>query len=999
MEVLTLPGDGKKEPGHEGKPTGPTVPEEKAKCSADKPALEELAPSDQRQKSNNNNNNTGPGSISVPVPTRLLNCVTQTLVDSHHTTTIVKINSSTINSPKSHFTTPKGLLNRLTNRAQDTLLQAAMNNRPSGRGKSSFLHPHMNTYHLSSKLTSYPLKDPSGSRPVYSKPRGQNVIDLDKFETEPLPRERVGFQPRGQKLQAEGTSVVSSIATKPPSLASPREVLGGEANMQSCCADELATTTNSSEIGRPSESSGSAATVQASQVAPSVGKANLASGQIQSSVKSGADSKSKVGAAGMWTVLMVADAHQKVEATKSGTRTQQLAAGRAVIQQSAQARVGAITRSTSQAPGLDSSMWAPKQQTLRDLPGLRQTRTWDDSGFYTRTVHPGSRLNLNVLPEHAWNGGVKPQPSNSTFSERVPKTQQGLIHAEGAKTTKSMQQVLTKTPQKSELLNAAGDNSSKEHYVPPHLRIAEPKTQPLEPNKETKPANKMGSSTANSVDPAEHRGYQVESPSTIVPSSPFAESSPYGLSQENPEASMYDTRSLSPVSTMTSTAIAVEQKHTDLNDSERKLAPHLRVPKSQASLALTESQSHIQDKLNAQDVTKVDTKEGFKKTGVNGVSKFVSPTSNGKAAKDQKNTAMGWDSEPAEHPGDWESRSRHPIPAKEQMQALKSWARASESAFHEASTYVDTALPEFTRGTGVIHDGSLSTGLAEEAHFTRRLPNDPLTLARAEQTAQSKIEERNAMKQEEPTVAPLTKQEQRQLRRALRQQEEESANTPNPYKPKADIYIRPAQPRDLPQIAEIYNHYVETSAVALELDTLNQDAWRSRMVDCRGEGYDMYVAVQKSAKGNGRNRRDNCEPIYGFAYAEDQNDKRSSCRFSARAQVYVSWMHLRIGVGRCLLDRVMAMLNVNHHHKQGVDWVGEAPSVQREVKKVLIEIPYWDDSEEERAIFKMEKNEITGQMDRVPGWKAKMLENVQFEYAMTLKEIGFKKAILDKGKT
>ena len=860
---------------------------------------------------------------------------------------------------------------------------------------------------------------------------------------------------------------------------------GGEADPQPCCVDELATTTNGSETGRLSDNSGSPAIVQEFQVAPSKEMANQVSEKIQSSVDFVANNKSSVGCTSIQTVLTFADAHEKVEATKSGT--QPLIAGPPAIQNSTHARVGAITQSSSQAPGLEASMWASKPKTLRDLPGLRQgrssTATWDDSGYYSSPQTTGQRLSLNMLHQHAWNGGGKPpssknmstsanaatpQPSirsvgpkdavtaarpttdqngtiGMTISERVPNTPRVLIQPKVAETTKPLGPGVVKTPQKSGICNVADDKPSNERCVPPHLRIPEPQTQILEPKEEQNTKNKMASPTAKPLDSTKYREHDVESPSSIVPLSPAVESSRNGQSQGNPEASACGAESLTLATTMTGTAIIVDQHRQDLDDPKHKLAPHLRLPKSRAMPALAESQPAMQDQPNAQ-VTKANSEEGPKKAGINGVFKTVSPQDKSTAANHQKNATdkndivdsirtlphngskskkkekdnqnpndvngwdkpiqtahplLGWDNKRVEGPEDWEGRSRQPIPAKEQMQALESWAEASESAFHGVSAYIDTAQPGFALGTGVIHDGSLSTGLSDQAHFTRRLPNDPLTHAKAEQTAQSKIEEHMAKRQEEtpePPVRKLTKQEQRQLRRELRERDAEFAKIPNPYKPKADIYIRPAQPRDLPQIVEIYNHYVETSAVALELDALDQNTWRLRMEDCRGEGYDMYVAVQKSGQGNGRYRRDHCEPIFGFAYAEEQNHRRSSCRYAALAQVYVSWKHLRIGVGRCLLDRVMAMLNLNHHHKQGVDWIGEPSLKHREVKKVLIEIPYWDDSEEERAIFKMEKNETTGLMERVPGWKAKFLENVQFEYAATLKEIGFKQAKLEKGK-
>ena len=124
----------------------------------------------------------------------------------------------------------------------------------------------------------------------------------------------------------------------------------------------------------------------------------------------------------------------------------------------------------------------------------------------------------------------------------------------------------------------------------------------------------------------------------------------------------------------------------------------------------------------------------------------------------------------------------------------------------------------------------------------------------------------------------------------------------------------------------------------MELDPLTDEAWIERMAECRGDGYDMFVAVQKTATGNGQNRRAHAreEPVFGFTYAEDTYGRRNSGRFTATVQVYVNWRHVRIGVGRCLMDRVMTMLNFNHDCKPGVEYVGARPLRQREVKKVLI---------------------------------------------------------------
>ena len=582
--------------------------------------------------------------------------------------------------------------------------------------------------------------------------------------------------------------------------------------------------------------------------------------------------------------------------------------------------------------------------------------------------------------------------------------------------------------------------------VPQHLPISEPQQKNIKVAKASSDKSteaNLESSNLLSTKPSATRSTnsaQYQIPTTgvspvIVSSSPLAESSPPAMSQYKTETSVSYPASPVLLPSTPGEAILVSDSAKAMKEMEQKLPPHLRAPKAKPASPEpqqeTKHQKHSVLAMNAGGNDKIgkpgkfepvslegkaseanvpteelgddignfaasaaapnvmavpETEKKGKEKAINGWDKPIEPP----------HELLGWDGARAEPNEDWEGRPRDKIPVEEQLLRLEYWNQANELSASQNSAHVDTASPEFIQGAGIADDGSLSNVHSEDAHRTFRLPNDPLTLAKADQTTQSVLEKLNVKRREE--TPRMTKQERRDLRAALNQRNKECADMPNPYKPAADIYIRPAQVRDVPQITDIYNHYIKTSAVALELDPMTHDQWRTRMEDCRDEGYDMYVAVQRTANGNGQSRKDSCEPVFGFAYAEDQNDRRSSCRLAAVAQVYVNWKHLQVGVGRCLLDRVMAMLNINHCPKQGVEWVGDMPLVQRGIKKVLIEIPYWDDSEEERAIFTMAKNQKTGQVDRVPGWKARWLESVQFEHEGTLRAIGFKKACLEKGK-
>ena len=143
----------------------------------------------------------------------------------------------------------------------------------------------------------YSPKDPPSSRPAYEKLHSQNALDPGSFETKPLPRSRKGFQPPSQASRGQEQSAVSSVTIEMPSSTSPQKVPDGKADTQPRRVDEPATTAKGSKLDHPSEISGSTATVQANQVAPSLEGTNQAAGQIQVGGNSVADSKSNVGSA------------------------------------------------------------------------------------------------------------------------------------------------------------------------------------------------------------------------------------------------------------------------------------------------------------------------------------------------------------------------------------------------------------------------------------------------------------------------------------------------------------------------------------------------------------------------------------------------------------------------------------------------------------------------------------------------------------------------------
>jgi hypothetical protein len=84
-------------------------------------------------------------------------------------------------------------------------------------------------------------------------------------------------------------------------------------------------------------------------------------------------------------------------------------------------------------------------------------------------------------------------------------------------------------------------------------------------------------------------------------------------------------------------------------------------------------------------------------------------------------------------------------------------------------------------------------------------------------------------------------------------------------KPTANIYLRPVCPTDIPQLTDIYNHYVKSSVHANEFNERLKTHIGDRVADITSRGLPWIVAVHK---GNIRGRKKNVgfmtENIVGF---------------------------------------------------------------------------------------------------------------------------------------
>jgi len=104
--------------------------------------------------------------------------------------------------------------------------------------------------------------------------------------------------------------------------------------------------------------------------------------------------------------------------------------------------------------------------------------------------------------------------------------------------------------------------------------------------------------------------------------------------------------------------------------------------------------------------------------------------------------------------------------------------------------------------------------------------------------------------------------------------------------------IRPAEPRDIAAITAIYDAAVRYGTASFETDPPDEEEMRRRYEALRAGGYPYVVAQAGST-------------IMGYAYAGPYRD-RPAYRWSIEDSVYIAERSQRRGVGRALLERLIA---------------------------------------------------------------------------------------------
>ncbi|MFD2339449.1 N-acetyltransferase family protein [Clavibacter tessellarius] len=111
---------------------------------------------------------------------------------------------------------------------------------------------------------------------------------------------------------------------------------------------------------------------------------------------------------------------------------------------------------------------------------------------------------------------------------------------------------------------------------------------------------------------------------------------------------------------------------------------------------------------------------------------------------------------------------------------------------------------------------------------------------------------------------------------------------PAPPVPVFSYEIRPAATSDLPDIREIYNHYVMNSTVTFDETRMTLARWRGRFSQLERMGMPFLVAVSPSGQ------------VLGYALVEPVGNRRSS-RTTVEDSIYLGAASTGKGLGRALL--------------------------------------------------------------------------------------------------
>ncbi|KAF7593264.1 hypothetical protein BBP40_011720 [Aspergillus hancockii] len=131
---------------------------------------------------------------------------------------------------------------------------------------------------------------------------------------------------------------------------------------------------------------------------------------------------------------------------------------------------------------------------------------------------------------------------------------------------------------------------------------------------------------------------------------------------------------------------------------------------------------------------------------------------------------------------------------------------------------------------------------------------------------------------------------------------------------KANVYLRPVEVGDVRGLLEIFNWYAANSSLSTNIETLQAGDIRQIIDDSNEEKLPFIVAAERRIGATANSGR---EKIFGYALATDYLGQRTSGRFTAELEIFVKPGHLRKGIGKCLIDKLLEVCDATYIPKRG----------------------------------------------------------------------------------
>ena len=152
------------------------------------------------------------------------------------------------------------------------------------------------------------------------------------------------------------------------------------------------------------------------------------------------------------------------------------------------------------------------------------------------------------------------------------------------------------------------------------------------------------------------------------------------------------------------------------------------------------------------------------------------------------------------------------------------------------------------------------------------------------------------------------------------------------------------------EIRDIYNHYVTYSVCTPEINRRSLVDMEYRYHEIVRNRLPFLVACERGERIKPRKKKKNQDEeiilpdkVLGFAFADDYNDMLGMYRFTVEVEIFVHNGHYMKGIGKCLLDKMVGMLDPMYIERGGYDVEGEeleGIGSSRVVQNVIINIPY-----------------------------------------------------------